>query len=99
MPTYDYVCSNCGNRFERRQHFSAEPVEVCSRCQGRAYRQFHSVAVIYKGSGFYTTDYARKHVSPPGNSENGHSSDSSSPPVESSAPLEKNKEEAKSSEA
>ncbi len=65
MPIYDYQCAACGNQFELRQRFDSEPVETCPRCQGRAQRQFHSLAVIYKGSGFYTTDYARKHVSEP----------------------------------
>ncbi len=68
MPIYDYQCAECGHRFELRQGFDAEPVEVCPRCQGQARRRFHSVAVIYKGSGFYTTDYAHKNVSVPAKS-------------------------------
>ena len=91
MPIYDYQCICCGHRFELRQGFDAEPVEVCPRCQGKAPRQFHSVAMIYKGSGFYTTDYARKHLSVPGESVNGAS------PDDSPVPSEK-REEAKSSE-
>ncbi len=74
MPTYDYQCSECGNRFELRQGFDAEPVEACPQCQGQAHRRFHSVAVIYKGSGFYTTDYARKQVSLPGKADDGDTS-------------------------
>ena len=92
MPTYDYECTGCSHRFERRQGFDADPVEVCPKCQGQAHRRFHSVAVIYKGSGFYTTDYARKNVSPPGNSSNGTSQDTSS------ASADKPQEEVKSSE-
>ena len=65
MPIYEYECGGCGNQFELRQGFNAEPVETCPKCQGRAQRRFHSLAVIYKGSGFYTTDYARKQVSEP----------------------------------
>ena len=65
MPTYDYQCSECGHGFEMRQGFDSEPVEACPRCHGQSRRRFHSVAVIYKGSGFYTTDYARKQVSLP----------------------------------
>lgn len=101
MPTYDYQCAECGHRFELRQGFDAEPVEMCPRCQGRAHRRFHSVAVIYKGSGFYTTDYARKHMSEPGKSSDGDSSGSPSPSSNgnsSSASLDK-ASDAKGSEA
>ena len=59
MPIYEYLCSNCGNGFELKESFDAEPVTVCPICEGEAKRQFHAVAVIYKGSGFYTTDYKR----------------------------------------
>jgi putative FmdB family regulatory protein len=56
MPIYEYECCECGLCFERRQRFDEEPVSLCSECQGKARRRLHSVAVIYKGSGFYTTD-------------------------------------------
>lgn len=69
MPTYDYECDECGYRFQLRQKFDAEPETACSRCGGRARRRFHSVAVIYKGSGFYTTDYKNNSYSPPGGKE------------------------------
>lgn len=69
MPIYDYECEKCGYRFERRQNFDADPDGTCPRCEGRARRRFHSVAVIYKGSGFYTTDYKRNGYSPPGDDE------------------------------
>lgn len=66
MPIYDYECEACGHRFELRQSFDADPASICPRCEGTARRRFHSVAVIYKGSGFYTTDYKRNGYSPPG---------------------------------
>ncbi|MBI2855295.1 MAG: zinc ribbon domain-containing protein [Chloroflexi bacterium] len=66
MPIYEYECGSCNHRFELKQGFDAEPVEICPRCQGTSRRMFHSPAIIYKGSGFYTTDYARKSYSPPG---------------------------------
>jgi predicted nucleic acid-binding Zn ribbon protein len=46
-----------------RQSFDAASTEACPRCNGKAKRRFHSVAVIYKGSGFYTTDYSRTNLS------------------------------------
>jgi len=56
MPTYEYECGSCHFRFERKQRFDEEPVAMCPRCQGKARRVIHSVPVIFKGSGFYTTD-------------------------------------------
>ena len=75
MPLYDYKCSNCSHRFDIRQPFGSESVLACPECGSDARRQYHSMAIIYKGSGFYTTDYARKHLSPSGESS---SSDGSS---------------------
>ena len=56
MPIYDYECSLCHFRFERKQRFDEEPVAICPRCQGKARRVLHSIPVIFKGSGFYVTD-------------------------------------------
>ena len=60
MPIYEYECVNCNHRFELKQGFDAEPTESCPLCQGTSRRKFHAPTVIYKGSGFYATDYARK---------------------------------------
>jgi putative FmdB family regulatory protein len=59
MPLYDYQCPSCFHEFELRQSFNADPDAVCPRCEGVSRRKFHAVPVIYKGSGFYTTDYGR----------------------------------------
>ena len=56
MPIYEYECGLCHFHFERRQRFDDEPVAICPGCQGEARRVFHSVPIIFKGSGFYTTD-------------------------------------------
>ena len=56
MPVYEYECSLCCSRFERRQRFDEEPVAICPKCQGKARRVIHSIPIIFKGSGFYTTD-------------------------------------------
>ena len=66
MPIYEYVCRLCRHRFDLRQGFDADPVTACPHCNGEASRQFHSVAIVYKGSGFYTTDYKRRSFSPAG---------------------------------
>ena len=72
MPRYDYECLSCSHVFELKQSFSAEPVADCLKCGSRSRRKFHAVPVIYKGSGFYTTDYARSSLR-----ANGTGSDSS----------------------
>ena len=56
MPIYEYECSLCHFRFERKQGFDEEPVAVCPQCQGKARRVICSIPVIFKGSGFYVTD-------------------------------------------
>ncbi len=56
MPIYEYECDICQCRFERRQKFDEEPISMCPECQGRARRVIHSVPIIFKGGGFYTTD-------------------------------------------
>ena len=59
MPIYEYRCRN-GHLFEVFQSISDDPVSVCEECGAPVERVFHPVAVHFKGSGFYTTDYARK---------------------------------------
>ncbi|MBI4307306.1 MAG: zinc ribbon domain-containing protein [Chloroflexi bacterium] len=62
MPIYEYECSQCRHRFERRQGFHEEPIAMCPQCDSKARRVIHASAVIYKGSGWYVTDYAHKSV-------------------------------------
>ena len=59
MPRYDYRCTACSNEFELVQKFSEAGQGECPICGGAGQRVFHAVPVIYKGSGFYTTDYGR----------------------------------------
>ena len=59
MPRYDYRCVECSNEFELVQSFAEAGTGACPVCAGRGQRVFHAVPVIYKGSGFYTTDYGR----------------------------------------
>ena len=60
MPLYEYECDVCGMRFERMQHVSDEPVEVCPECGGHVRRLIHPVGIVFKGSGFYVTDNRAK---------------------------------------
>ena len=59
MPIYEYRCNN-GHTFESFQSMADDPVASCEVCGAPVERVFHPVAVHFKGSGFYTTDYARK---------------------------------------
>ena len=59
MPIYEYRCPN-GHEFEVFQAMSDDPVSACEVCGATVERVFRPVAVHFKGSGFYTTDYARK---------------------------------------
>ena len=68
MPIYEYRCKN-GHDFEVMQSMSDGPIAACEVCGAPVERVFHPVAVHFKGSGFYTTDYGR--------SGGGGSSDSS----------------------
>ena len=89
VPIYSYQCSN-GHAFELRQSFSAEPQQECPECSVMAQRQIHAVGVIYKGSGFYTTDYARKSTdSSESSSSENSSSKSESPESKSESPESK----------
>jgi putative FmdB family regulatory protein len=56
MPTYQYACTECGERLEVVQKFSDEPLTVCPACEGRLRKVFSPVGVVFKGSGFYKTD-------------------------------------------
>jgi len=56
VPIYEYECGLCHFHFERKQRFDEEPVAMCPKCQGKARRVFYSIPIIFKGSGFYTTD-------------------------------------------
>ena len=58
MPIYEYRCLN-GHTFEVIQSMSDDPVETCEVCGAPVERVFHPVAVHFKGSGFYSTDYGR----------------------------------------
>ncbi len=73
MPTYDYVCSSCGHEFETFQSIKAASLEDCPACnKPRLKRQIGlGAGIIFKGGGFYETDYKRA------NSQNENSSSSS----------------------
>ncbi|HLI08436.1 MAG TPA: FmdB family zinc ribbon protein [Ktedonobacteraceae bacterium] len=64
MPTYEYVCHDCNNRFEKWQKMSEAPLTTCPTCGGHIRRVFYPAGIVFKGSGFYKTDHpgASRHV-------------------------------------
>jgi putative FmdB family regulatory protein len=89
MPTYDYECKKCGHTWEAFQSITAEPLKKCPECKKSAAKRVigPGAAILFKGSGFYLTDYrsdsykkaaeADKKASEPAKSES-KSSDSKS---------------------
>ncbi|HEX4734200.1 MAG TPA: FmdB family zinc ribbon protein [Thermoleophilaceae bacterium] len=59
MPIYEYKCEN-GHTFEAMQRMSDDPLTECSICGAPVQRVFHPVAIHFKGSGFYNTDYGKR---------------------------------------
>jgi putative FmdB family regulatory protein len=56
MPTYEYLCKTCGHRFETWQKMSDEPLTVCPNCGSPIHRVLFPTGVVFKGSGFYSTE-------------------------------------------
>ena len=77
MPIYEYRCER-GHTFEVMQRMTDDPLTVCDEHGTPVQRVFHPVAVHFKGSGFYNTDYGKKKsgAASEGKSESGSSSDS-----------------------
>jgi putative FmdB family regulatory protein len=90
MPLYEYQCKQCGHRFELIQSFSAEDPKECPVCQGEVERLISTPArPHFKGSGFYSTDYAAKPAASGKSGDGGSSSDGSSAPASDKAPAAK----------
>ena len=80
MPIYGYRCTNCGHQFEILQKVSDEPLKVCPQCQGKLTKLVYPAGVVFKGSGFYTTDYKGSGKASSGNGASGSSGESRSEP-------------------
>ena len=75
MPIYEYACTSCGERTEAKQGFDDPPLETCPNCGGKLRKLYSPVGIVFKGSGFYSTDQkSKKSTKEPSKS----SSDSSS---------------------
>lgn len=78
MPTYQYACTECGERLEVVQKFTDDPLTVCPACEGRLRKLFSPVGVVFKGSGFYKTDSRSTTKSSGGSSTSSAKSETSS---------------------
>ncbi len=60
MPTYEYECTECGHLFEVFQSITAQPIQECPKCNGKVRKLLSTgIGIIFKGSGFYSTDYKK----------------------------------------
>jgi len=66
MPTYEYRCRECGHAFDEYQSMTADPLVVCPNCGKRSLKRVMGTGggLIFKGSGFYQTDYKKNGSSP-----------------------------------
>ena len=83
MPTYEYVCDACGHNFDELQNFSDEPLTKCPKCKKKKLRRLFGTgaALLFKGSGFYETDYRSDSYKTAAKAE----SDSAKPPAADAA--------------
>jgi putative FmdB family regulatory protein len=87
VPTYEYACTQCGQHVEVFQRLSEEPLTTCGVCGGQLRKVFHPAGILFKGSGFYSTDN-RSSSKPAKVGSKGEPSSSSPPssPSSSSSP-------------
>ena len=96
MPIYGYRCTNCGHQFEIQQRMSDDPLQVCPKCQGKLTKVLYPTGVIFKGSGFYTTDYKASGKSSENGSTSGSDAKPETKPETKSEPKADSKPESKS---
>jgi putative FmdB family regulatory protein len=81
MPTYDYICDDCKHEFEAFESIKADPQTICPSCQKVTLRRKigAGAAILFKGSGFYLTDYRSDSYKKAAKADSDRSSGSSSP--------------------
>ena len=88
MPTYDYKCKECGHLFEEFQSMSSDDLLTCPSCgkPGLVRLMAGGVGMIFKGSGFYKTDYKKSEASSSASSPKSESSQPEKSPTSASSP-------------
>jgi len=105
MPIYGYRCGNCGHEFEVLQKMSDAPLKTCPKCSGQLAKMVYAAGIVYKGSGYYSTDYDKGGKAASTASSNGAKSDSDSSsgsdtkPAGESSTKSESKSESKTSES
>jgi putative FmdB family regulatory protein len=102
VPTYQYVCTECGGQLEAVQKFTDEPLTQHEDCGGRLRKVFSPVGIVFKGSGFYRTDSrgsgsSGASTSSSSSSKEGGSKESGSSSADSSSPAAKSGDSSSSS--
>lgn len=106
MPTYDYECIACKHRFELFQKMTDKPIKKCPQCQKNKLKRLigSGMGIIFKGSGFYETDYKRKSdnskqskVAEKIGSKNKENKDTQKATEQNKSPIKEKKPEARSS--
>ncbi len=93
MPTYEYICENCGYEFEQFQAIKAKPIRKCPACGKRELKRLigSGSGIIFKGSGFYQTDYRSESYKKGEKSEKTKTESKDAKPSEKTKPDTKNK--------
>lgn len=94
MPNYEYLCKDCGHRFEQIRKFSDRPLRKCPKCGGVIEQVISAPAVQFKGSGWYVTDYAKKGAAS-GSSSSSSESDSAASETKDSKETKEKKDSKK----
>src|SRR5260221_5581980 len=100
MPTYEYKCDACGYAFERFQSIMAEPIKRCPECKKAKVRRLigTGAGMIFKGSGFYITDYRSDSYNTAAKADNGNPSSESKTESKTEAKSGETKSESKPAE-
>jgi putative FmdB family regulatory protein len=97
MPTYEYECEACGHKFEKFQSITADPIKKCPKCGKKKVRRLigTGAGLIFKGSGFYITDYRDSSYKEKAKSETGGGESKSDSKSETSSSSSEAKTESK----
>lgn len=95
MPIYGYRCRNCGHEFEILQKMSDAPPKACPKCSGELQKILYPAGVIFKGSGFYSTDYKSGSKGSSSSSSSSNGSETGSDKKSDAKPASESSSEAK----